>query len=194
MGNAFQKKVAPKTADKAEVIAETTDEIKAQVDQFVNNKAAMKKLEAQQTALEEVIIGHVRPQQDEMAYCGSFTKSMNVPGKDFSVKFVTMDRFSISQEPEALDALKKLVGKAKYEEMFETKELYTIKSEISKDDKKMNALAKACEAANIDIALYFDRVEKVVGKDDLDKKQYELPKKSLDEFRVYAKQAKPSLR
>jgi hypothetical protein len=197
MPNAFTKKIAAKTVDKAEVTAETTDEIKGQVDQFVINKAAMKKLEAQQAAIEEAIIGHVRPQQDEVAYCGNFTKSMVVPGKDSQVKYVTMDRFSVPQEAEALEEVKKLVGK-KYTDMFETVQAISIKKEIlngsKESDATLNKIATACEKAGLDIATIFDRTEKVVGKDDLDKKQYELKPKELEIFRTLVRQAKPSLR
>ena len=198
MSNAFTKKIAPKTTDKAEVTAETTDEVKAQVDQFVVNKASIKKLEAQQAAIEEAIIGHVRPQQDEVAYCGNFTKSMVVPGKDSQVKYVTMDRFAVPQEPEALAALKKLVGK-KYDDMFETVQTISVKKDIlngtKESDAILNKIAAACEKAGLDIATIFDRTEKVIGKDDLDKKQYEVLKPvQLEEFRTLVRQAKPSLR
>ena len=198
MPNAFTKKIAAKTVDKAEVTADTTDEIKGQVDQFVINKALIKKLESQQASIEEAIIGHVRPQQDEVAYCGNFTKSMVVPGKDSQVKYVTMDRFSVPQEAEALEEVKKLVGK-KYTDMFETVQAISIKKEIlngsKESDATLNKIAAACEKAGLDIATIFDRTEKVIGKDDLDKKQYEVLKpKELEIFRTLVRQAKPSLR
>jgi hypothetical protein len=193
MANAFSKKIAPTSADKAEVLAKTTDEIQTQVDKFVLNKSEIKKLTAQQAALEEAIISHVRPQQDEMAYCGSFTKSLTVPGKDFQVKYVTMDKFTVPQGEDKLYEIKTLVGK-KYDEMFESKDVYSLKDDISKDDKKMNALAKACEKAGIDITQYFDRTNKIISRNDLDVKQYELTQKQLVTFRTLVTQVKPSLR
>jgi hypothetical protein len=123
---------------------------------------------------------------------------MVVPGKDSQVKYVTMDRFSVPQEPEALEALKKLVGK-KYDDMFETVQTILVKKEILNGSKEsdaiLNKIAAACEKAGLDIATLFDRTEKVIGKDDLDKKQYEVLKPvQLEEFRTLVRQAKPSLR
>jgi hypothetical protein len=194
--NKFQKKIeavatTPKT--KAKTIAEVTEEIQNQVDLFVKNKATLKQLEADQGILESAIIEHVRPQQDEIAFCGSHTKSLKVPGHDYELTYVTMDKFSVPQDDASKKAIKDLV-KEKFNDMFETKETYLIKEEISKDDKKMNDLASACEKAGLDISLYFDRVEKLIAKKDLDVKQYELKASGLETFRTLVRQAKPSLR
>lgn len=194
--NKFQKGITAtteKSKAKGKAFAEVTDEIKTKVDKYVDNKASIKQLEADQLQIEEALIGHVRPQQDEMAFCGSFTKSLKVSGHNYELTYVTMDKFSVPQDEDALAAIKGLV-KDKYLTMFEAKEIYSIKSDVSKDDKKMNALAAACEKAGIVIADYFDRVEKVVAKDDLDVKQYELGANNLATFRTLVRQAKPSLR
>jgi hypothetical protein len=196
--NAFTKKIVAKKTDSstksAKGIADVSEEIKIKVDQYVDNKASIKQLEAEQAGLEVAIIDHVRPQQDEMAYCGSFTKSMTVAGNTAMLTYVTMDKFTVPQDEETLKALRDLVGRDKYNEMFETKEVYSIKPEIAKDDKKMNALATVCEKAGIDIAQYFDRSEKVIAKADLDRKQYELKSDKLEIFRTHVRQAKPSLK
>jgi hypothetical protein len=196
MNNKFQKSITAtteKSKTKAKAIAEVTEEIKTKVDKYVDNKATIKQLEADQLQIEEILVGHVRPQQDEMAFCGSFTKSMKVPGHNYELTYVTMDKFSIPQDEDSLKAIKNLV-KDKYPTMFETKEVYSIKTDVAKDDNKMNALATACEKAKINISEYFDRVEKVVAKDDLDLKQYELGATTLETFRTLVRQAKPSLR
>jgi gas vesicle protein len=196
--NAFTKKIVAKKTDSstksAKGIADVSEEIKTKVDQYVDNKASIKQLEAEQAGLEVAIIDHVRPQQDEMAYRGSFTKSMTVAGNTAMLTYVTMDKFTVPQDEETLKALRDLVGKDKYNEMFETKEVYSIKPEIAKDDKKMNALATVCEKAGIDIVQYFDRSEKVIAKTDLDRKQYELKSDKLEIFRTHVRQAKPSLK
>jgi hypothetical protein len=194
--NKFQKKIdavtaAPKTKSKS--VAEVTDDIQNKVDLFVDNKAKLKQLDADQGILETAIIEHVRPQQDEMAFCGSHTKSLKVPGHNYELTYVTMDKFSVPQDEAPKKAIKDLV-KGKFDDMFETKETYLIKEEIAKDDKKMNELATACEKAGIDIALYFTRVEKLVAKKDLDVTQYELGPKGLETFRTLVRQAKAALK
>jgi len=194
--NKFQKKInavaaAPKTKSKS--IAEVTGDIQDKVDLFVDNKAKLNQLEADQGILETAIIEHVRPQQDEMAFCGSHTKSLKVPGHNYELTYVTMDKFSVPQDEAPKKAIKDLV-KGKFDDMFETKETYLIKEEIAKDDKKMNELATACEKAKIDISLYFTRVEKLVAKKDLDVAQYELGPEGLETFRTLVRQAKPALK
>jgi antitoxin component of RelBE/YafQ-DinJ toxin-antitoxin module len=194
--NKFQKKisavaVAPKTKSKS--IAEVTEEIQTKVDKYVDNKATLKQLEADQLTLEADLIAHVRPQQDEMAFCGSHTKSMKVPGHNYELTYCTMDKFSVPQDETSIKAIKDLV-KDKYDDMFEAKETISIKAEVLKDDKTMNKMADACEKAGLDISTIFDRVEKIVAKDDLDVKQYTLGAKLLETFRSLVRQAKPSLR
>jgi hypothetical protein len=194
--NKFQKKVTAvttttKTKYKAE--AEVTEDIQDKVDLFVNNKATLKQLEAEQLTLEGAIVEHVRPQQDEMAFCGSHTKSLKVPGHNYTLTYVTMDKFSVPQDEDSLKAIKDLV-KGKYDDMFEAKEKISIKEAVAKDDKLMNKIADACEKAKLDISELFDRVEVIKAKDDLDVKQYELTPKDLEIFRTLVRQAKPSLR
>jgi hypothetical protein len=197
--NAFQKITPTKaTSSKTKVnkiTADVTDEIKLKVDTFVRNKATLKQLEAEQLTIETEITEHVRPQQDELAFCGTFTKSLKVPGNDFEITFVTMDKFSVPQDEEPLAAIKKLVGDTRYDEMFASKETLSLKEHVVKNEKgELDKLAEACKKAGINVAEYFDRVEKVYAKDDLDRKQYELKASDLNTFRSLVKQAKPSLK
>jgi hypothetical protein len=196
MASAFDKiakKVSdtPKSKDKA--TAEVNPEIQTKVDQFVANKAELKRLEAEQKTIEETIIGHVRPQQDEMAYCGSFTKSLAVPGVNTAVTYVTMDKFSVPQDEAALDEIKKLVGK-RFDDMFETRRSITMKKTAIEDEITINKIATACEKAGLNVGDIFDVGDKVTAKDNLDRKQYDLTKKQLDVFRTLVRQTKPALK
>ena len=188
------KKPETSTRSKDKVVAETTPEIQTKVDLFVANKAELKRLEADQAQLEATIIDFVRPQQDELAYCGSFTKSLSVPGATNQVTFVTMDKFSVPQDEEPIEALKKLVGK-NFDTMFETKRTIKMKDTAAKDEATLTKIASACEKAGLDIASIFDVGDKYIAKDDLDRKQYEVLKpKQLIEFRSLVHQAKPALK
>jgi len=193
--NAFDKiaKKSSETSTKEKVQAEVTDEIMLTVDQFVANKAQLKQLEATQKQLETTLIDHVRPQQDEMAYCGSFTKSLYVTGKVSNLTYVTMDKFTIPQDDESQTAIKKLVGK-KFDEMFESKRFIAMKESAVKDESTLNKIAAACEKAGLNLADIFDVGDKIVGKDDLDRKQFELTNKQLITFRTLVRQAKPALK
>lgn len=183
---------APKSAS-TKIQAEVTEEIQTKVDQFVANKAELKRLEADQKDIETTIIEHVRPQQDELAYCGSFTKSLQVQGKTQTITFVTMDKFSVPQDEASQAEIKKVLGK-KFDEFFETKRSITLKDTVLKDEKTLDKIAAACEKAGLNIADIFDVGDKLVAKDDMDRKQYELTKKNLDIFRTLVRQAKPALK
>ena len=197
--NAFDsiaKKTATEKPSKKSDIpqAEVNTAIQAAVDTFVTTKATIKTAEAQLKELETTIIEHVRPQQDELAYCGSFTKSLKVPGKDSSVLFSTSDRFSVPQEPETQTAIKELVGTKNYDAFFQIKRTISVKSTVITDEDKLNTMAQAIEKAGLSVADYFDVADKVVARDNLDLNQYKLPKARLASFRTLVRQNKPALK
>lgn len=194
--SAFDKISTKTTTTKSKSTKPTADVDAAtavQVDQFVTNKAELARLEAEQLDLATAIVDVVRPQQDSLAYSGSFTKSLDVPGKESKVVYVTSDRFSVPQDDETLSEIRKLVGK-KYEEFFETKATISLKANVTKDEKLLNKIASACEKAGLDLGSIFDKVDKVVAKDDLDLHQYDLPAEKLPLFRALVKQSKPALK
>jgi hypothetical protein len=165
-----------------------------QVDQYVKNKAELARIEAEQLDLHTAIVEVVRPQQDTLAYGGEFTKSLDVPGKESKVVYVTSDRFSVPQDDETLAAVKELIGKKAYDSFFEVKPTITIKAAVAKDDKLLNQIATACEKAGLDIAVLFDKVDKVVAREDLDRNQYDLPQEKLAMFRALVRQSSPALK
>lgn len=181
---------APKNGKVAALVNEA---IQKNVDDFVANKAEIKRLEAEQKTIEETIIGHVRPQQDELAYAGSFTKSLEVVGKTARVLYSTQDRFSVAQDSDAQSELKKLVGK-RYHEMFTVKRTIIIKDAALKDETLLNKIAAVCEKSGLSIADIFEVGDKVVALSDLDRKQYDLTAKQLATFRTIVRQAKPALK
>ena len=197
MANAFSKIAvkAPSASKKAtKPVAEISSAVAMQVDLYVKNKAELARIEAEQLDLHTAIVEVVRPQQDKLAYEGEFTKSLDVPGKESKVVYVTSDRFSVPQDEESLGAVKELVGKKAYDSFFEVKATITIKSSVAKDDKVLNQIAAACEKAGLDIATIFDKVDKVVAREDLDRHQYELTPDKLAMFRALVRQSSPALK
>lgn len=188
-------KKAPVTGKKSsKVQAKVTDEIKAQVDQFVSIKGQIDALAAKKDQCQDKIISHVRPQQDELAYKGEFTKSLSVPGNIGELTYVTTDRFSMPKEEEAQGALKELFGEH-FEECFKTKRTIVLKDEVQEDAVFMDKLIKAVKAAGREFSDTFDVTDSLVQKPDLDQKQYQfLPKEKLETFRSLAKPYSPSLK
>ena len=196
MASAFDKikKAAAPAARKTEVrTATVNDGIREAVDKLIDAKAASKAIEAQIVECETTIIEEVRPQQDQLAIAGDFVKSLEVPGNKGTVLFSTTDRFSVPQDPEALAALQKLCGE-KFGEFFGEKQTLSIKSAVLANEETLNKIAKACEKAGLVLGDIFDNTVKVVAKDNLDRKQYELGAKKLAEFRTMVKQNKPALK
>jgi len=191
---AIAKPSAPVSKTKSsKPTAEVTNEIRNAVDLLIAHKAEIKRLEAESTESEALIIDHVRPQQDDLAREGKFTKSLEVPGNTGALTYVTSDRFSVPNETDAIDSLKRLLG-ATFEDWFETKRTITLKKEAAEDQDFIQKLLKACEAAGMTIGDAFDVTDKLIAKPDLDQKQYGLSMKDLGIFRTLVRQSKPALK
>jgi phage host-nuclease inhibitor protein Gam len=189
-------KSAPVTATKkaTKPTAEVSDEIKNSVDLFLDHKSEIKRLEAEMAQHETAIIEAVRPQQDDLARGGKFTKSMEVPGNTGALTYVTSDRFSAVKDPDALEDLKKLLGVITFDDWFETKRTITLKKEAQEDQDFIKRLVKAVADAGMNMGDAFDVVDVTVAKADLDQKQYGLKKEDLEVFRTLCRQNKPALK
>lgn len=192
---AIAKPAAPASAKKHDKpMANVLPNIKKLVDLFLKKKAEITKLESEKSIAETDIIAHVRPQQDDLARSGSFTKSLEVPGETGSVTYVTSDRFSVPKDTDAQAALKKLIGLTNYENWFEVKRTITLKKEMQENNDFIQKLVKALASAGMTVGDAFDVVDELRAKPDLDQKQYELNPTALDEFRTYVRQNKPALK
>lgn len=185
----------PSAAKKSDrpVIA-VTNKITKAVDSFIALKAEIKKLEAEMLEAATTIKEHARTHYVEMGFTNQFTKSLDVPGSgDAKLVCTHTDRFSVPQDAETLDILKKLIGK-KYDEFFETKESISIRNEVLKNEKLLDKVATACEKAGLEIATIFERSEKVSALKDLDQKQFTLDRNKFDQFATLVKQADAGLK
>jgi hypothetical protein len=192
---AIAKPAAPASAKKSEKpTAGVLPGIKKLVDLFLKNKSEIKRIEAEMSTQETSIIDHVRPQQDDLARSGKFTKSLEVPGDTGSVTYVTSDKFSVPKETEAQAAIKKLIGLTNYENWFEVKRTITLKKEMQENTEFIQKLVKALASAGMTVGDAFDVTDELRAKKDLDQKQYELNPTALAEFRTLVRQNKPALK
>jgi hypothetical protein len=196
--NAFDAIAKPATTSAPsktnKIAAEVNDKIKTAVDTVINAKAAIAKLEFEKDEAEASIIGHVRPQQDKAAYAGNFSKSFAVEGNVGNVTYTTSDKFSVPKESEVQDAIRKCIGDKKFDEDFVVVRTITIKPAVTDDETKINKLIAALTKAGIDIGESFSVVDVLKARPDLDRKQYELTPKQLEEFRTLVRQNKPALK
>lgn len=195
--NAFDKiagkKEPAKTKKTNKIAAQVTDDIKTAVDTVIWAKAEIKSLEAQLAENETTIIDHVRPQQDKAAYAGNYSKSFLVEGNKGNLTYTTSDKFSIPQDDDTQEAIKKLLGK-KFDEFFETKRTITLSKKVQEDDKLVDKIIAAIEKAGIPLQEVFEVTDVVVKKEGMDAKQYELPEPKLETFRLLVEQAKAALK
>ena len=194
--NAFDK-IATKSTGSAskkatKITASVDDEIRNAVDRVISIKAQVKDLEAEQGTKEGTIIAHVRPQQDEQARSGNYSKSFDVEGNDGSLVYTTSDKFSVPQDDDTQDEIKKLVGK-KYDSMFEVQRTVALRSDVLKDDKLVNKIVSTLSKAGIDNI--FEVTDKIKTKKGLDERVYELmDQDKLDILRTLIKQNKAGLK
>jgi hypothetical protein len=176
------------------VAASVTPDISGKVDVILKHKAEIKRLEAEQKSAEQDIIEHVRPQQDNLARSGQFTKSLDVPGNTGSLTYVTADRFSVPQDEDTQGEVRNVIGEDKFDDFFAVVRTVSVKKGVLDDEEATGKLIGALEKAGLDISDFFDVEDKLAAKSDLDRKQYELDEDKLAVFRTLVKQSKPSLR
>ena len=191
IGTTTAKTGAKKSTKIAAVI---NDEMKADVDAVIQLKARIKADTAALGEKESGIIEVVRAQQDQHAFDGEFSKSFDVAGNTGSLTYMTSDRFSVPQEPEALSAIRTLLGTAKYEEFFKEDTKLSIKSAVLDNEPLLEQILTACTTAGLDLNGIFEKSVKVVAVDALDEKQYSLRAAKLAQFRTLVRQNKPALK
>jgi hypothetical protein len=186
---------APSTTSKksSRPTATVTDDVRKAVDVYISCKAEMKKLEADMKSAASTVKDHVREQYVERGYTNQFTKSLDVPGENGSLVYTQSDRFSVPQDEDTLNILKKLIGK-KYDDFFSTAETISIRKEILDDEKTLDKIATACEKAGLDVATIFERTEKITAVDGLDQKQFTIDRAKFDQFTSMVKQADAGLK
>jgi hypothetical protein len=185
------KKAEPKTTkDSKHPIVDGGKDVKDAVDNVISAKAEIKKQKAIQTANEEVILNHVKPIQDADGFAMNHSKTYEVLGNDDSLKYVSANKFSVSIDDR--DNLIELLGQDGFDERFEVKEELKAVDEIfTNEDLQKEVLDKLGDDL---FARLFVHSETLKVKTDFDKKQYKLDKDTLADLRIFAKQAKPSLR
>lgn len=200
MGTDFDK-IAKKSTGSSKsasnkVAAVASDLVKRAVDKFIKAKAAEKKAKSDKGSAEQVVLDAVIPQYLELGRKGDFTKSLEVAGSEegVSVTFVAVDKFSVPQDEDTQTSIRDLIGEEKFESFFQTVRAISLKKSAIEDEKTLQKICDACEKAGLDIGAIFDVGDKLVAKDDLDRKQLALDEDKLTVFHTLVKQNKPSLR
>jgi hypothetical protein len=193
--NAFDiiAKTKTKETKTTKIAAEVTNNMKELVDIIISKKATIKQLDAEKKEYEDTIIGHVRKQQDAHAYNGNYSKSFSVPGIKGILTYTTCDSFSIPEDIENLEELRKLLG-TKFDIFFKKKRTITLKETVQNNDVLINKIIKAVTAAGLQLDEAFEVTDKLEAVDNLDEMQYQLPASKMEKFRILVKQKKACLK
>lgn len=192
--DAIAQTAKPTSKKTAHPVAEVTDDIRLAVDAVIAAKANITKLEHDLAEAETVIIDHVRPQQDEAARNGKFSKSFSVEGIQGNVLYVTSDKFSIPKDQINQDHVKDLVGDKWFAGHFRKVRTVALKPAVSENIPLLKRIIDACAKDGIPMSEAFDVTDSLVAEPGLDVAQYELEPEVLAEFRTLVKQYKPAIK
>ena len=195
--NPFDSIATPKSESKkksTKITAEINDEVKKAAGEVIKLKAEITSLKAKQEEKESLIISHILPQQEKHAREGNFSKSFLVEyDNEKSLTLTTADVFSVPEDEESQEAIKKLLGK-EFDTYFEYVRSITLKPEIQNDPKFIQKLAKVVSDAGMNLGDAFEVTDTLETKKDMDRKQYELPETKLNVLRTLISQRKASLK
>lgn len=184
----------PASTKKSHPVANVTPDVRIAVDKVISTKASIVKLEHDLAEAEATIIEHVRPQQDDAARRGNFSKSFAVEGVDGNLTYTTSDKFSITKDPIEQDHIKDLCGAKWFAERFKVARNVTLTPAVQANTELLNKIVKAVTDAGITMAEAFIVTDTLVALPDLDLHQFDLPEAKLEEFRTLVKQNKPALK
>lgn len=199
-GALAKPKASASKSSAPKVIAQVTPEIMTAVDSVITIKQEIKAKEGELAVQEGIVIGHVSPQQDNLARAGDFTKSLLVEGNAGNVLYNTADSFSVTAMNKAeggeavQEAVKNLIGDERYVAWFKKKRTIALKENVVLDQEKIGAIVAAMRAAGLELGEYFNVTDVVVHCEDLDRKQYELDDQTLGEFRALVPPRKAALK
>ena len=107
---------------------------------FLKHKADMKNSESLMREEEKPILDYCNEIFDSRGLENHFSNSYNVSGGDAgSVKFITVDKFSVGQEPEIINGIKNLLG-ADADKVIRKVTEVKLKDEIFEDEARQKEL------------------------------------------------------
>ena len=186
-GNAkvAEKKPAKKTDNS--IITDAPENVKADIDELIKAKKAMKAAKATITQKESSIIEFGKKHKDEQAFNGNFNKSYKIQGAgDDTVTFVTANKFSFAADD--VPEIEEILGD---DIALDTDYVVKIKNEVFTDEVKQKELMELLGDRWND---FFDTTVVKTVPADFDKAIYGLGKEKKDDLEVLMKQSKPSVR
>ena len=166
------------------------DEIKQEVDRYLEAKKLNKTSKADMDDAGEQIITFVRPHQDKEGYSGKHRHSYCIPGTNGSqIKFISKNQFSINADDE--DQLQEILG-GDFDDLIEKKFDVKLKPEVFTDAELKQELM---ELVGSRFGAFFDTAVTLKVTEEFDRRVYAVVgEKDMPALRTFARPYKPSLR
>jgi len=158
------------------------------IETFNAEKKKMAEAKAEMEVAGAELIEYGREVQDKEALAGDFKKSYELVGAEESVKFVTVDKFSVNADDGEM--LQETLGDD-YDKLVEETFTVVLKPEVLKSDELQEELE---ELLGDNFDRFMDVTSKLVTKKGFDEKVFQVGKEKLDAVRMLTKQNKPSLK
>ncbi len=166
------------------------DEIKQEVDRYIEAKKTNKSSKAEMDDAGEQIITFVRPHQDKEGYNGKHRHSYAIPGTNGSqVKYISKNQFSINANDEK--ELRTLLGDD-FDNLIEKRFEVKLKPEVFTDAELKQELMSL---VGQEFGKFFDTAVTLKVAEEFDRRVYAtVAEKELPALRTFARPYKPSLR
>jgi len=196
----FDSLVGSTTVSKSETKKKKLPQIKldttnsGNLRKFLSYKVDMKDAETNMRSAEQPLLTLCLDRQDEDALSGHFYGSYELVTDDgqTTAKYVSVDKFNLSQDPEVIDALRDVLGD-KFDEEVEKTTLVMLKPEVFNDKKLKAELVKLLGAQ---FGKFFQSVVTYKMKSEFDERLYKYASTAADaqQLRVLANKSKSSLK
>ena len=167
------------------------DEIKQEVDRYIEAKKLNKTSKAEMDDAGGNLISFVLPHQDMEGYNGKHRHSYAIPGTNGSqVKYISKNQFSINADDEP--QLREILG-GDFDDLIEKKFEVKLKPEVFEDaDLKQRLM----ELVGPEFGTFFDTAVSLKVAEEFDRRIYAIvtDKDDLAALRTFARPYKPSLR
>lgn len=186
------KKATPasKKASAPEIVLSA--ELSADLKALIEAKEAKKLAEANIAKAESSLIQHGIAIQDRDGLAGAYVGTYELVGDDQRVKFISTDKFSVSQDDEVHEELAAVLGD-KYEEVIEKTVTVTLRSKVFEDENLQKLVVKL-------LGKHFDQLFETTVKSSVKsgfkEKIYQIAgdEEKLADIRDLLTQAKPSIK
>jgi hypothetical protein len=169
------------------------DTLSAELKKFINKKAEMKAAEGEMRLAEQPVLQVCLDRMDSDALSNDFHSSYEVKSTDGTkVKFVTTDKFNISNDPENIQALRDALGDD-FDDEIVAKPTVVLKAEVFEDASLQKELTGLLGDK---FSKFFETIVKYSTKEGFDERMYKIAgdKGKAIQLRSLAGKNKPFLK